>query len=64
MPRQHVLLKLENFGIRGPLLNWISHFLTQRELCAVVEVEKSRHVAVGSGDNTTRHSIRTVSSSY
>ena len=49
VPHQRLLLKLENYGIRGPLLKWISHFLTQRNMCVVVEGEKSRQVPVGSG---------------
>ena len=49
VPHKRLLLKLENYGIRGPILNWISNYLTQREMCVVVEGESSRHVAVGSG---------------
>ena len=49
VPHQRLLLKLENYGIRGPILNWIANFLTQREMCVVVECEKSRQAPVGSG---------------
>ena len=49
VPHQRLLLKLENYGIRGPILNWIANFLTQREMCVVVECEKSHQAPVGSG---------------
>ena len=49
VPHQRLLLKLENYGIRGPILNLITKFLTQREMCIVVEGEKSRQAPVGSG---------------
>jgi len=49
VPHQRLLLKLENYGIRGNLLSWISNFLTRREMCVVVDGEKSHHVPVGSG---------------
>ena len=46
---QKLLHKLDACGIRGPMLNWIASFLTQRKMCIVVEGEKSRQVDVGSG---------------
>ncbi|KAH3778817.1 hypothetical protein DPMN_180289 [Dreissena polymorpha] len=36
---QRLLLNLENYGIRGNLLSWISYFLTCREMCVVVDGE-------------------------
>ncbi len=31
VPHQRLLLKLENYGIRGNLLSWISNFLTRKK---------------------------------
>ena len=49
VPHRRLLKKLDNYGVRGSLLDWFSNILTQREMCVVVEGEKSRHVDVGSG---------------
>ena len=49
VPHRKLLHKLEAYGIRGPILNWINSFLTQRSMCVVVEGEKSRPIEVGSG---------------
>ena len=49
VPHRKLLHKLEAYGVRGPIHNWISNFLTQRSMCVVVEGEKSRQVDVGSG---------------
>ena len=49
IPHKKLLHKLEAYGVRGPIHNWISNFLTQRSMCVVVEGEKSRQVDVGSG---------------
>ena len=48
IPHKKLLHKLEAYGIRGPILNWINSFLTQRSMCVVVEGEKSRPVEVRS----------------
>ena len=39
VPHQKLLHKLDAYGIRGPMLNWIASFLTQRKMCIVVEGE-------------------------
>ena len=44
-----LLHKLEAYGIRGPILKWISCSLTHRKMWVVVEGEISRPVDVGSG---------------
>ena len=49
VPHRKLLHKLEAYGVRGPIHNWITNFLTQRSMCVVVEGEKSRQVDVGSG---------------
>ena len=49
VPHRCLLLKLWNYGIRGNLLPWISNVLTRREMCVVVDGEKSHRVPVGSG---------------
>jgi len=49
VPHSKLIRKLENYGIRGPTLKWITNFLTQRQMCVVVDGDKSRHVPVGSG---------------
>ena len=49
VPHRKLLHKLEAYGVRGPIHNSITNFLTQRSMCVVVEDEKSRQVDVGSG---------------
>ena len=49
VPHRILLHKLEAYGIRGPIYNWITNFLTQQSMCVVVEGEKSPQVDVGSG---------------
>ena len=49
VPHRKLLHKLEAYGVRGPIHNWITNFLTQRSMCVVGEGEKSRQVDVGSG---------------
>ena len=49
VPHRKLIHKLEAYGVRGPIHNWITNFLTQRSMCVVVEGEKSRQVDVGSG---------------
>ena len=49
VPHRKLLHKLQAYGVRGHIHNWITNFLTQRSVCVVVEGEKSRQVEVGSG---------------
>ena len=49
VPYRKLQHKLDAYGIRGPILQWISYFLTQRKVCVGVEGEKARPVDVGSG---------------
>ena len=44
VPHRKLLHKLEAYGIRGPIFQWIPCFRTQRKMCVVVEGEKSRPV--------------------
>ena len=44
-----LLSKLENLGIRGPLLDWTSSFLIGRKQCVVVDGRASPHSDVLSG---------------
>ena len=46
---QKLLLKLHNYGIRGPSLKWIQTFLSGRTQTVVLEIEKSDAVPVTSG---------------
>ena len=46
---QKLLLKLHNYGIRGPSLKWIQAFLSGRTQTVVLENEKSDTVPVTSG---------------
>lgn len=49
VPHRRLLLKLHNFGIRGPMLKWIKAFLTSRQQKVVVNGEHSDSRHVGSG---------------
>ena len=49
VPHKRLLHKLEHYGIRGPLLKWVTNFLTKRQMSVVVEGEQSKQVPVGSG---------------
>ena len=49
VPHDKLLHKLENYGIRGPLLSWIRSFLCTRLMSVVVEGETSRETTVDSG---------------
>ena len=46
---QQLLLKLHRYVIRGPTLNWIQGFLSDRTQTVVLENEKSNIVPVTSG---------------
>lgn len=49
VPHNKLLSKMEEYGIRGPLNNWLNMFLTQRKMKVVVEGEQSEEVKVDSG---------------
>ena len=49
VPHQRLLLKLDNIGIRGPVLNWIEAFLRGRQQRVVVEGHHSTWSPVTSG---------------
>ena len=49
VPHQRLLLKLENYGIRGPLLQWIRAFLTGRQQRVVLNDSYSSWTDVLSG---------------
>ena len=49
VPHDKLLHKLENYGIRGPLLTWIRSFLCSRLMSVVVEGETSQEATVDSG---------------
>ena len=44
-----LLSKMDSYGIRGPIKNWLNMFLPQRKMKAVVEGEQSEEVVVDSG---------------
>ena len=46
VPHKLLLHKLERYGIRGPLLMWLNHFLTKRSMRVVVDGEYSKDVDV------------------
>ena len=48
VPQNKLLSKMDSYGIRGPINNWLNMFLTQRKMKAVVEGEQSEEVAVDS----------------
>ncbi len=49
VPHRKLLCKLENYGIRGNTLKWITSFLTDRQQWVVVEGEESSKCTVDSG---------------
>ena len=49
VPHDKLLQKLENYGVRGNLLVWLSAFLKNRNMNVVVEGEHSVSVSVESG---------------
>ena len=49
VPHKKLLSKMDSYGIRGPINNWLNMFLPQRKMKAVVEGEQSEEVAVDSG---------------
>ena len=49
VPHKLLLHKLERYGIRGPLLMWLNHFLTKRSMRVVVDGEYSKDADVLSG---------------
>ena len=49
VPHQRLLHKLDQYGIRGPTLNWIQNFLTNRTQKVVVDGSSSESARVRSG---------------
>ena len=49
VPHQRLLNKLENYGIKGPVKNWISNFLEGREQQVIVDGSFSESATVNSG---------------
>lgn len=49
VPHDHLLYKLDYYGIRGPIKDWISSFLKNRTQSVLVEGESSDPVSVDSG---------------
>ena len=49
VPHDRLLYKLENYGIVGPLHQWLSSFLTQRPMRVVLEGTSSETTSVDSG---------------
>lgn len=49
VPHAKLLHKLKHYGIRGPILQWITTFLTRRTMRVVLEGERSEEAPVESG---------------
>jgi methylaspartate ammonia-lyase len=49
VPHIRLLRKLEHYGIKGKILEWIRAWLTQRRQCVVVDGETSEMAHVKSG---------------
>ena len=49
VPHKNLLSKMDSYGLREPINNWLNMFLTHRKMKAVVEGEQSEEVAVYSG---------------
>ena len=46
VPHKKLLSKMDLYGIRGPINNWLNMFLTHMKMKAVVEGEQSEEVTV------------------
>ena len=49
VPHARLLLKLDSYGIKGKLFNWIKNFLIGRQQCVVLNNSKSNWITVTSG---------------
>ena len=49
VPHDKLLLKLQSYGIQGPLLQWLTHFLSARTMRVICEGTCSDEVTVESG---------------
>ena len=49
VPHRRLLYKLDHYGIRGPVLQWIQNFLENRSQQAVIEGQESCSIKVTSG---------------
>ena len=49
VPHQRLLKKMEYYGIRGPLLNWFTSFLSERQQTVICEGRSSTSASVSSG---------------
>ena len=49
VPHDRLLLKLDKYGIRGPIHDWLTSFLTERSMQVVVEGCSSQQTSVDSG---------------
>ena len=49
VPHKKLLSKMDLYGIRGPINNWLNMFLMHRKMKVVVEEEQSVDVTVDSG---------------
>ena len=49
VPHSKLLEKIDSYGIRGPLHNWLTTFLTSRRMKVVVDGEFSEEATVDSG---------------
>jgi ribonuclease P/MRP protein subunit RPP40 len=49
VPHKRLIIKLDGYGIKGSLLNWIEHFLAERRQCVIVNGVKSSWGEVTSG---------------
>ena len=46
---QHLYYKLNHYGIRGKILDWLKQFLTGRSQCVIINGEQSDSTTVTSG---------------
>ena len=49
MSHQHLYYKLNHYGIRGKILEWLKQFLTGRSQCVIIDGEQSDSTTVTSG---------------
>ena len=49
VPHRKLLLKLQNYGVKGLILMWLTAFLTERLMKVVLDGQQSDEVPVDSG---------------
>ena len=62
VPHQHLISKLQFYGIKGSTIAWIKSWLTSRSQSVITVVDGvcSKSAVVTSGGGATRHCTRSI----